>query len=176
MTLEGCVVRISDIVAYLGRDIEDAIRLGRFNIKDIPQDFINHLGTTNSTIINHFVNDIIENSFNKNYIALSEEMFKLLKDLKKFNYDNIYSKSNTPKQINQYKLMFETVFNYSLEALNKENKNASIYKVFLNGISEAYLKNTTKERMVIDFIAGMTDEYLVKQFNYIKELTIEPIL
>ena len=176
MTLEGCVVRISDIVAYLGRDIEDAIRLGRFNIKDIPQDFINHLGTTNSTIINHFVNDIIENSFNKDYIALSEEIFKLLKDLKKFNYDNIYSKSNTPEQINQYKLMFETVFNYSLEALNRENKNASIYKVFLNGISETYLKNTTKERMVIDFIAGMTDEYLVKQFNYIKELTIEPIL
>jgi dGTP triphosphohydrolase len=64
--------------------------------------------------------------------------------------------------------MFEVVFNYSLAALNNDNKEASIYKVFLNNMDEAYLVNTSKERMVIDFIAGMTDEYLIKQYNAIK--------
>ena len=167
MTLEGCVVRISDIIAYLGRDIEDAIRLGRLDIKEIPQNIIQHLGTSNSSIINKFVNDIIENSFGKDYIALSQEKYDLLKELKAFNYSNIYMKSNTQEQLDNYKLMFETVFNYSLEALNKGNRDAPIYKVFLDGMVESYLNSTSKERMVIDFIAGMTDEYLIKQYNLI---------
>ena len=168
MTLEGCVVRISDIIAYLGRDIEDAIRLGRLNIKDIPQNIIDNLGTTNSEIINTFVNDVIENSFGKDYISMSQNKFDLLKQLKAFNNKNIYQLSNTPEQLVEYKLMFEIVFNYCLDALNNKNKEASIYKVFLNNMDESYLANTSKERMVIDFIAGMTDEYLIKQYNAIK--------
>lgn len=167
MTLEGCVVRISDIVAYLGRDIEDAVMIGRLNIKDVPQDIVSKLGPTNSSIINVFVNDIISNSIGHNYIKMSSENFNLLKKLKKFNYDNIYSKSNTSEQFHQYELMFEKVFNYCLQAVNEHNKYSAIYKAFLNNMSDDYLNSTTDARKVIDFIAGMTDDYLIRQYKAI---------
>lgn len=76
MTLEGCVVRISDIIAYIGRDIEDAIRMNLITIDDVPKSITNILGTTNSEIINTIIMDILHNSINKNYLKLSPEIFK----------------------------------------------------------------------------------------------------
>ena len=93
MTLEGCVVRISDIIGYIGRDIEDAVRLNRIKLEDIPSNITNVLGKTNSSIVNTIVLDIIENSINKPYIKMSDKVFKALFELKKFNYKNIYDYS-----------------------------------------------------------------------------------
>ena len=70
MTLEGCVVRISDVIAYIGKDIDDAIRIGKIKENDIPNSITNVLGKTNSTIVNTIVTDIINNSLSKNYIKL----------------------------------------------------------------------------------------------------------
>ena len=78
MTLEGCVVRISDVIGYIGRDIEDAITLGKLSIDDVPKDVVNVLGSTNREIINTIVNDVIENSFDKQYIMMSDEVYKAL--------------------------------------------------------------------------------------------------
>ena len=61
--------------------------------------------------------------------------------------------------------MFEYLFETYLNDLNKENKNSNIYKVFLNDMDYNYLVNTSKTRMVIDYIAGMTDEYFIREFN-----------
>mgnify|MGYP002627207829 CR=1 FL=1 len=68
MTLEGCVVRISDVIAYIGRDIEDAITLGLLEREEIPIDIVEVLGNNNSEIINSIVLDIVENSYDKNEI------------------------------------------------------------------------------------------------------------
>ena len=70
MTLEGCVVRISDVIAYAGKDIEDAIRLGIISEDDIPNNITNVLGRTNAEIVNTLVLDIINNSYDKSYIKL----------------------------------------------------------------------------------------------------------
>ena len=69
MTLEGCVVRISDVIGYIGKDIEDAIRLNKIKITDLPSNIIKTFGITNSNIVNTIVVDVIENSIDKNEVA-----------------------------------------------------------------------------------------------------------
>ena len=167
MTLEGCVVRISDIIAYLGRDIEDAIRLNILSIDDIPKSIKDVLGTTNREIINTFILDIINNSYGKNFISMSDEVFNALKELKQFNYEHIYNKASTNEQRKSWKNMFQKVFDYSLNAIKTKDLDADINKVFLNNMAKEYLNETTDERKVIDFISGMTDDYLIRQYNKI---------
>ena len=78
MTLEGCVVRISDVIAYIGRDIEDAIILGKLKRSAIPKEITSILGDNNSDMINSIVIDIVENSYDKNKIVLSKKVFDAL--------------------------------------------------------------------------------------------------
>lgn len=170
MTLEGCVVRVSDIIAYLGRDIEDAIRLGLLKIEDIPSSITDVVGTTNREIINTFVLDIIENSYNKNYLSMSDEVFNALKELKKFNYEHIYSKAHDKNTLDYWEECFRKVFNYSMKSLENNDENALINSDYLNHMSFNYINNTSNARKVIDFIAGMTDEYLLKHVKMIDNL------
>lgn len=168
MTLEGCVVRISDIIAYIGRDIEDAIRLGVITNEDIPKNIKDILGSDNRTIINTLIMDVINNSFNKNYIKMSDKVFGALKELKKFNYENIYSKANNEKRINEYKIMFNALFYKYIDDLKKENYTSDIYKDFLNDMCDEYKKSNSIPRIVIDYISGMTDDYFINEYNNIK--------
>ena len=161
MTLEGCVVRISDIIAYLGRDIEDAVRLDKLKLEDIPQSITKVLGTTNKEIINVLVRDILNNSYGKNYIAMSKEVFNALTNLKKFNYEHIYKLANTQEEIQEWDKMFRKVYNASLKAIKEHDENSLINSVFLKSMSKKYLENTSDEQKAIDFIAGMTDDYLI---------------
>ena len=91
MTLEGCAVRISDIIAYIGRDIEDAIVVGSINRIDIPSDVVRVLGNNNSEIVNTLILDIIENSYDRDYLCFSKEVFDALMKLKKWSTINIYN-------------------------------------------------------------------------------------
>ena len=95
MTLEGCVVRISDVIGYLGRDLEDAMRIGLIKMSDVPQNIIDVLGKTNSEIVNTIVMDIINNSHDKPYIKMSSNVYQAMSDLKDFNTQMIYLKANT---------------------------------------------------------------------------------
>ena len=170
MTLEGCVVRISDIIAYLGRDIEDAIRLKVFDINELPKSIGDILGNSNRDIINTIILDIIENSIGKDYISMSPKVYKAIKDLKEFNYQNIYSKSMTDETREYLKNGFYQLFNFFLKQIKQKNMKSIIYKEFLKDMDESYLNNTTDERKVIDFIAGMTDEYFLYQYKKIQKL------
>lgn len=165
MTLEGCVVRISDIIAYLGRDIEDACMLGLFEKKDIPKEILEVLGYRNREIVNTIILDIIENSLGKPYIKLSEPVFKAIVALKKFNYQNIYDKSLSSAEKKEITTMFQALFKHYLNDITLENKDSRIYTNFLNYKKDIYLKNTTPKRMVLDFIAGMTDDYFLLCFR-----------
>lgn len=165
MTLEGCVVRISDMIAYLGRDIEDAIRLGIIKKENIPEEIKNTLGSTNSEIINTIITDIINNSYNQNYLKLSPHIYESIKKLKAFNYQNIYSKALSIEELEDIKEKFNTLFNKYLNDLNNNNKESLIIKNYLNNMNEDYKNNNSNERIVIDYIAGMTDEYFNKQYQ-----------
>lgn len=163
MTLEGCVVRVSDIIGYIGRDIEDAINLGLFERKDLPKKITRVLGNTNKEIVNTIITDIINESMNKPYIKMSDEVYDALFALKNFNYKNIYTKSITEDEYQYYRFGMQTIYHKYLEAIKSKDKTSIIYDIFLNYQSKEYLNNTSSKRQVIDFISGMTDELFLSQ-------------
>lgn len=169
MTLEGCVVRISDVIGYIGKDIEDAVRLNLISINDIPKSITSVLGNNNKEIVNTIILDIIENSFEKPYIKLSEKILKAISDLLSFNYKNIYKKINNEDKVKEYEKMYQLVFKTYLDALENNDINSDIFTVFLNGMDERYLKNFSNSKKVIDYIAGMTDDYFINRYNDIKK-------
>ena len=165
MTLEGCVVRISDVIGYIGRDIEDAINIGVFKREDIPDDIANVLGTTNKEIVNNIVLDIINESMDKPYIKMSSEVFNALFKLKEFNYKEIYSKAIKDDEYNYYKQGMNDIFSIYLDDIRNNNKDSIIYRVFLDSQSDKYNNNYSDKRRVIDFISGMTDEMFLNEIN-----------
>ena len=162
MTLEGCVVRISDVIGYIGRDIEDAIMIGKIKRDIIPEEISKVLGTTNKEIVNTIILDIINNSVGKNYIEMSEPVFNALFKLKKFNYDNIYKFSLTDEEKSYYKDGMNRIYSRYLNDIETNNTESIIFR-FLNDKCSDYLNKTDNKRKVIDFIAGMTDDLFLKE-------------
>ncbi len=165
MTLEGCIVRISDVIAYIGRDIEDAIILGKLKREDIPKEITSVIGNNNKDIINSIVIDIVENSYGKNKIILSDKVFNALQELVKFNYKNIYNFANTKEDLEYYNDGINKLYYTLLEDLEKNKKKSKIYKCFLCNMNNDYIDNTDNKRIVIDYIAGMTDDYLINEIK-----------
>lgn len=173
MTLEACVVRISDKVAYAGKDVEDALRLGIISREDIPKEVTRVLGKNNTEIVNTLVLDIINNSFKKPYIKLSKPVYNALDSLIKFNYEKIYNVINASRELKYYQEMYDAVFYNYKKALEKKDKTSDIYKVFLNDMSEEYLTKTTNARKVIDYMSGMTDDYFINRYNEIANIKVK---
>ncbi|MDT8394497.1 MAG: HD domain-containing protein [Bacteroidales bacterium] len=165
MTLEGCVMRISDVIAYIGRDLEDAIALRLIKRRDIPKSIEKTIGNTNSLIINNLALDIINNSFDKPYIKLSEEKFAALTEFYKFSKEAIYQNPKKSCQDDKIQNMFDVLFEKYLNDLKKENLESSIFKDFLKNMAYNYKENTSNGRIVCDFIAGMTDDFFNKEFK-----------
>ena len=167
MTLEGCVVRISDIIGYIGRDIEDAIMIDRFKRSDIPESIRDILGDNNRDIVNNIVLDIINESIDKPYIKMSDKVYKALFELKKFNNLNIYKYSMTKEELDYYEKNINKLYNIYLNDIKESNMNSSIYQTFLLHQSKEYLESTNIKRQAIDFISGMTDDFLIREIrNY----------
>lgn len=162
MTLEACVVKISDVIAYVGRDIEDAINMDLLQRSKLPKNVTKVLGNTNTDIVNTVILDIIEESMDKPYIKMSDKVYKALKELKEFNLHNIYIKSSTPEEMNNYKKDIYMLYNIYLNDLNTNNTESIIYTLFLNDKNNLYKENNNK-RIVIDFICGMTDDFFKTQ-------------
>lgn len=172
MTLEGCVVRVSDGIAYLGRDLEDANLLGLVSKKDLPKEITNVLGFENRDIINTIILDIIENSLGKNYIAISESIYTAMNNLKTFNYQYIYNKANSNDDIKKIEKMFRKVFTTNVYFLENKIIDSDIYIVYLNNQSKKYINSNTNERIVLDYIAGMTDDFFKTQYDKLKKYDI----
>jgi dGTPase len=163
MTMEGCVVRMADTISYIGRDIEDAIRLGLIRRGDIPQSCTETLGNTNGTIVYRLVEDLVSCSLEKPHVQFSSEVGEALKALKDFNHDHIYRNPLVKQQTNKVKLMFELLFDQYLRDLAEGNGISDVFKEFLDGMTEAYRGRTPHAVIVRDFIAGMTDDYFLNQ-------------
>ena len=163
MTLEGCVVRMADTISYIGRDIEDAIRLGLVERQDIPEECREILGDTNGTIVYRLVEDLVANSLEKPRICFSGEVGEALRRLKAFNNEHIYQNPRVKDQTAKIKLMFELLFEKYLRDLETANEQSDIFRGFLEGMSPGYTEHTPSAEVVRDFIAGMTDEYFLGQ-------------
>ncbi|MGD9370056.1 MAG: HD domain-containing protein [Desulfobacterales bacterium] len=163
MTLEGCLVRMCDTVSYVGRDIEDAIRLKLIQRSDLPQKCVEVLGQTNGTIVFNLVTDLIRSSYQQAYIAFSPDVSAALKQLRKFNLNVIYLNPKIKKHTDRIKKLFERLFEQYLDDLDKQRKSSAIYGQFLENMSEGYIQRHEPAEIVRDFIAGMTDRYFLNQ-------------
>jgi dGTPase len=169
MTLEGCVMRIADVIAYIGRDLEDAITLGLLKRKDIPKTVSESIGNTNSLIINNLALDIINNSYGKDFIQLSKEKFEALREFYDFSAEAIYHNPQKSTQDEKIKKMFDILFEAYLFDLEGNHNKTSITKYYLRNLSPEHLESNSRPKIVCDYIAGMTDDFFNKEF---KELMI----
>ena len=172
MTLEGCVVKITDIISYVGRDLEDAIRLGFVNRDEIPDSITTVLGNTNRSIVNALVTDLINSSLGKQYIEFSDKVYYALKDLFVFNYQHIYNKANSQERLDYYDRVFNSLYDKYLLDLTNNNLDSSIYTYYLNKMSDDYNRDTPKQRKIIDYISLMTDEFLIKEYESNCEINV----
>ena len=163
MTLEGCVVRMADTVAYIGRDIEDAIRLNMIKRSDLPNASTSVLGETNGTIVYNLVTDVIRNSFQNPHIAFSPEVSDALETLKEFNLERIYLNPKIKKHNKTIGKLFEWMFTKYLTDIRQDNRTSPVYIDFLDDKMPAYVDVHSPEELVRDFIAGMTDNYFLRQ-------------
>jgi dGTPase len=171
MTLEGCVVRLCDTIAYIGRDIEDAIELKLIQRSSIPSSCRNILGDTNGTIVYHLVEDLITSSLASSQggvlaqdsIGFSPEVSNSLQELKTFNYQNIYMnpaiKMDFPKIRNCYRVLFETY----LDQVVKMETSSQIFREMLDSMDPYYVERHAPAEIARDFIAGMTDDYFLNE-------------
>jgi len=165
MTLEGCVMRISDIIAYIGRDFEDAIRLRLINRSDIPEIIVRVLGNSNNTIIDTLVKDLVANSFGKDHLCFSKDVHNALENLTKFNYERIYCNPIIKTESLKIKAMFFNLFEKVAGDIKNNNKQSPIFDYFIIQKNDNYLLNNPPERIAVDFIASMTDDFLVNIYS-----------
>lgn len=168
-TLEGCVVRISDIIAYLGKDRHDAEKSG-VNLKP----FVDYgIGTTNAEIINNLSVNVIENSYGKPYIMTDEAAFRALALCKKENYDNIYLNPLVKDNDEKIKSMMSMIYDRLLSDLKKGVKSSPVFTHHIEYLEKPYYKRiapyaeTQPDRIVTDYIASMTDDYFIDLFGYL---------
>ena len=169
-TLEGCVMRISDIIAYLGKDRQDADRAKIICNKDFEDSTI---GIYNAQIINNMIVNIIENSYGKPYIKMDEEHFEALKKAKSDNYALIYKQEPVGEAYKTVKPMMAELYEKLLDDLMSKNKSSPIFTHHIDYVNEAHYKRefpyeeTEPNQIVVDYIASMTDDYFVDIYNHL---------
>jgi len=169
MTLEGCVVKFADTIAYIGRDLQDARDLGLVSDKTpIPDECRAVLGNTNREIINTLIYDLLENSDSEEagYISYSREVEKALIALRSFSKKFIYENPKLTAEQHKIERMYQMLFARYLDDLNKDARDSKIFSEFVTSgwISKKYAESASAAELVRDFIAGMTDRYFAKQF------------
>jgi dGTPase len=165
MTLEGCVVRICDTVAYIGRDLEDAISVGLIRREDMPQKVREVLGETNGTIVYRLVEDLVRESAGKPFVGFSEKKARALGELKNFNLQNIYLDPRIKSQHSKIEKAFDMLFEHYLEDYQKGREESPLFRDFLVNLSPSVKKNYSPASLVRDFLAGMTDEYFLRRYQ-----------
>ena len=157
-TLEGKVVRLSDKIAYINHDIDDAIRGHIIKEEDIPEELTNVLGHSPKKRLNTLIHDIIIHSEGKNDILMSEEVGNAMMMLRKFMFRNGYTNPVAKSQEAKAEKMIEQMFEYYMNHLNRLPEE---YQFMIES------KGETANRVVCDYIAGMTDQYAVIKYKEI---------
>lgn len=154
-TLEGKIVRLSDKIAYVNSDFDDAIRAQILCEEDIPLELRKTLGYSVKSRLNHLIHDIISNSKNQSDIIMSDETSEALQELRHFMYDNVYKNPVAKGEETKAKAMLEQLYHYYMEHLEL--------------LPDKYLRmreqGEDRGRIVCDYISGMTDQYAITKFS-----------
>jgi dGTPase len=190
-TLEGCIVRLIDKIAYVGKDIEDALEVGVIKVEDVPYKIIEALGTINGKIIGTFVEDMVKNSFGKDYIAISRELGNLLHKLIKFNCKHIYHSKQAEGYMTQAQKTITYLFDDLLTELRQKDRFKNykyplpekssvpqVYRILRDFVAHdmkgVYTPDDPNELIILDFIAGMTDSFAIRSVSdvFIPKMTV----
>ena len=162
-TLEGCVVRMSDSISYVGQDFEDAIRIGILKRGELPEGVKKELGESNTAIINSLVTDVIINSYNRDEIIYSSNIAERVFELKQFNAERIYKNPRLKVKKTELKASFKYLFNKFLNDISRGDEDSLVFKewIFNRGKKKGadYVNSCLPEQVVVDYIASMTDRY-----------------
>lgn len=170
-TLEGCVMRISDIIAYLGKDRQDAERARITHNSSFDDGAI---GAYNAQIINNLMVNIVENSYGKPYIKMDSEHFESLRKAKSDNYELIYKNEKVEKELcGSIKPMMAELYERLLCDLKEGNTSSPIFSHHIAEVNKAHYERkvpyeeTEPNLIVTDYIASMTDDYFVDLYAYL---------
>lgn len=157
-TLEGKIVRLSDKIAYIHHDMDDAIRANLLKDADVPWSIGKVIGYTTRERLDHFIHDIVVNSRGKNDIVMSEPVAQAMKDIRTFMFEHVYQNPVAKSEEGKAEMLIEALYTYYLKHLELLPKE-------LLQIMER--DNTPKERIVCDHIAGMTDRFAIAKYEEI---------
>ena len=194
-TWEGCVVKVADKISYLGRDIEDAITIGILdeNLEELSQILKSKQVINNTIIINHLVQDLCTNSSPESGLCFSEETFNLVKEIKAFNYKNIYLSERIKPGRRYFNLVINEIYNTLKSAYDGKNtiakfeKMKKVYPTVFEGFEQwlsnywnLQRNNTFQNDIIINvenekdfckaiiyYISGMTDNFAINEYNKI---------
>lgn len=155
-SLEGQIVKFSDRIAYINHDIDDAIRAGIIDEKDLPKDCIEILGSSHGLRINNMILDIVRNSLDKDEIKMSSNIDMMTKKLREFMFENVYYNKTAKSEEEKVEYIIKELYKFYIKSPNEmpiEYQNS-------------YLSNNCSiEDGICDYIAGMTDRYVIHVFN-----------
>ena len=172
-TLEGCVVRVSDMIAYIGKDRDDAMRVGIIDSLSVFD--ADYIGCDNSRIINNMTVDIVNNSYRQNHIAMSEAAFNDIVRAKKQNYEKIYYMEGTVSEFeNIVQEMFFEMYERLLSDLTAGNEASPVFRhhvaqLIANSSSikaDDYLSGEPNQ-IICDYISSMTDSYFISLYHHL---------
>lgn len=155
-TLEGQIVRMSDKIAYVNHDIDDAIRAGILTEEDIPQKYRKVLGSSLTQRLNTVIHDVVTNSMDRAEVRMSDEVSDAMKGLREFMFEHVYLNPVAKQEETKAEQMIEELYHYYVEHIDL------LPDEFLR---MAVQNGEGKEQVVCDYIAGMTDNYAVKTFQ-----------
>lgn len=172
-TLEGCVVKICDLIAYLGKDRQDALKTETLSSEELFSD--TSLGKYNAVIINNLCVNIIERSYGKNCITMDSEYFTALSKIKEENYRLIYGSPRIKAIEKELHPMFSRVYQKLRSDLTQNRTESPIFRHHLDFVEEHgkhyrqnnYREETSIDQMVIDYIASMTDDYFIELYEHL---------
>ncbi len=154
-TLEGQAVRLSDKIAYLNHDIDDAIRAGLISEEYLPMEFRRVLGMNVHDRLGTLINDVISSSIDKDHVFMSEEIADTMQELRQWMFRHLYIGGKAKEEEDKAKRLIELLFNYYMkhpDALTHE------YRALIDS-------GVSMERAVCDYISGMTDNYAIEKFE-----------
>lgn len=154
-TLEGKAVRLSDKIAYLHHDMEDAERGGIVTINDIPKEVSDILGKTTDDWFDTIFTSIIENSMDQDDLLLDEEVFKAMMNLRKFMFVQIYTNPKAKSEEGKAEDLIKTLYEYYLSHMDAVPDN----------LKKMMEEGEPKERIVCDYVSGMTDHFAVSRYQ-----------
>ncbi|UCD33379.1 MAG: deoxyguanosinetriphosphate triphosphohydrolase, partial [Desulfobacterales bacterium] len=164
-TIEGNVVRIADIMAYLNHDLDDAIRSGVIISKQVPRSCMNILGSTHSERATTMIKDLVYSTHVKDgelILQMSDDIYDTMTELRHFLYDNVYRSPKVHNEFEKAQKILSELYAYFLH-----NDNVLQEKLKEIGMSKCNHHKQSKERIVCDFISSMTDRYALTLYEKI---------